>query len=313
MKRHRFLSVIGLALISLCLMALLSGCDWQKKVVFKDRSYSDVFDKSVDFISSKNWEVREPNKAKGTMIAVLGEPQGELFKSSGMYLNIKCVKAGEDVEVYLSSTAAGGPFWDADVTLKEYIAFVGGAAVVEGETPSAGPTEKSEQLQGFLKLVEESKMIFTAPPSLVETPVVENPQILYNYAMKDPEGRFEVRYTIAASQDKSFLDTINNQFWGLYLVYMLNASAGKLDPDEATSKVGELPKDAVRAEFNADGGYTSAAPAGEDFGQGYSNCMMVGIKKDNVGAAFIFYLYNELSMEDFNALIAPVYHALKFK
>jgi hypothetical protein len=172
----------------------------------------------------------------------------------------------------------------------------------------------------FTAALDRAKMTFIPPDGLVETKVIANDQVGYDYAVKYKDKDFEVRYLImpldsfVIDYEQSKKDTSrkviepNRLFNSMFLVTAMNAGMGANDgmPD-----IRQFDSAAVKNEFNADDGGTVFINAGKEFGQEYKYCMIVGIHKDNIGDAYIFFLSN--TKDGFMERMTPAFHSLKFK
>jgi hypothetical protein len=173
--------------------------------------------------------------------------------------------------------------------------------------------------KSFSELLVRAHMTFQYPEGLEETKIIENKQMNYEYALKYPKKKFEVRYAIRPL-DKLMHDyrkkekkkgsgdiNINPNEWysSMLQATILNISGGQLP------EITNFNKQAVKKEFNADWGATCFFEVGKEFGQSYKYCMVVAIHKDNCADAYYFYLSN--SKDDFSELMSPAFHSLKFK
>ncbi|MEO6521081.1 MAG: hypothetical protein ABIN91_05355 [Mucilaginibacter sp.] len=170
----------------------------------------------------------------------------------------------------------------------------------------------------FTKLLNRAGMTFEAPEGWVETPVINNNQMHYNYAIKYPGKDFEVRYTVRPMdtllmqyqkmvQQRGTVMIHPNKYFGTALMAtMINISSGEKAPQTRT-----YDSVAVKKEFNADRGMFALTYTKKDFGQDYRFCNVIALQKDNVAYAYCFIMFN--NQDDFKALAPVVYHALKFK
>lgn len=171
----------------------------------------------------------------------------------------------------------------------------------------------------FKDQLERSNMIFEMPKGFVETGVITNRQMNYDYAIKHVEKQFEVRFALRPLGDliKSFneleknkksgdINVSPNKFYATSLqTIVLNISGGRMP------KFNQFPPQAVKAEFNADWGATAIFEVGKEFAQAYKYCMIVAVHKDSLADAYYFYLSDK--QKTLNELMEPVFHCLKFK
>jgi len=170
----------------------------------------------------------------------------------------------------------------------------------------------------FSDILIKANMTFEMPKGLIETTVIENQQMNYEFAIKYPDKKFEVRYAIRplGSMIEDYKMKIKNQKPGdsfadpnkMYPASLqaiaYNISGGKL------AKSAEFDKTSVKEEFNADWGSTTFVEVNNTFSQGYKYCMMVAIHKDDCADAYIFFMTD--NKDQIMELALPAFYALKF-
>lgn len=176
-----------------------------------------------------------------------------------------------------------------------------------------------QNLADFKSLLTECGMYIEIPSGFVESEIIENDDMNYEYALKYPDKDFVIRYAIRpitykvyANEDvKNELEGQkgfrNSQYEIIFKTVMLNLTGGK----EYNYTVFDT--EAVRSEFNADWGATTFVdlnPNGE-FGNGYKYCMMITIHKRDIADAYYFYLAN--TKDQFMDNVDPLFHSLKFE
>lgn len=157
------------------------------------------------------------------------------------------------------------------------------------------------------------------PNGLVEATIVDNDQMHYEFAIKYPDKKFEIRYSIRPlrgmidqykENEKNkkagdvFLDP-NKFYSSSFQAVAINISGGRFGGKK------EFDKSSVQKEFNADWGATTFVETGKAFGQGYKYCMMVAIHKDDCADAYIFFMTDD--KEHLMELAMPAFYSLKFK
>jgi hypothetical protein len=171
----------------------------------------------------------------------------------------------------------------------------------------------------FTDLLNRSEMIFNQPEGYSETPMIENEQMNYDYAIVNNAKDFEIRYAIRPLDEriKNYNDQKingtsgnsnihpNKLYVGTFHTVIFNVSGGKF------SKINEFTPEAIKKEFNADWGAMAMVEVGKEFGQNYKYCFIITIHKDNVGDAYCFYLTN--TQESFAKNLQEPFHSLKFK
>jgi hypothetical protein len=155
--------------------------------------------------------------------------------------------------------------------------------------------------ESFASLLLEDSLSFTLPKGFSPVPVVSNGDVHYQYAMKAPAVKAEIRYAI-------FPSSPNEQFAASFLeTICLNLSGGK------TCDFRPFPRPAVKREFGADGGLTSITKLDSEFGKGYASCMVNLIHKNGVADVYILILFDDVNVLQSLVLQDPVFHALRFK
>jgi hypothetical protein len=171
----------------------------------------------------------------------------------------------------------------------------------------------------FSDLLDRANLTFQNPTEFIETNIIENQQMNYEYALKHPQRKFEVRYAIRPldnllsdyeekekNKKPGDINIHPNKFYlSLLQATTLNISGGQLP------EVTVFDQQAVKQEFNADWGATTFVEVGKEFGQNYKYCMIVAIHKDNFADAYFFYLSD--TKDGFGELMDPAFHSLKFK
>ena len=172
--------------------------------------------------------------------------------------------------------------------------------------------------KSFTNLLDRANLTFQKPVGFNETKIIENQQLNYDYAIKDSERNFEIRYVIrpldstlinyeefVRNNKTSFITHPNKMYSMLFQEMILNLSGGKY------SEITEFDKQSVNQEFNADWGAVTFIEVGKEFGQKYEFGMILAIHKDNFGDAYCILLSeNEVG---FKELMADGFHSVKFK
>ncbi|MGI4874887.1 MAG: hypothetical protein ACRYFX_27350 [Janthinobacterium lividum] len=186
-----------------------------------------------------------------------------------------------------------------------------------------GPTVK--------KQLAATHMTLMPTPGWTETPLIKNAQMSYDYALRYPGRRLEVRYALrplatmlaeyARSKHQKNVTMVdpNRMYETLFRAIVLNVGmsnpAGS-DPAAGFSKpLQTFPSEAVKAEFGADWGATALIEPGPEFGQTYKHCMLVGLHKNGVADAYCFYLFDDQQDLDdvlFTDSIPSIFHSLRF-
>jgi hypothetical protein len=159
--------------------------------------------------------------------------------------------------------------------------------------------------KAFQQLLNQTNMQFSIPPEFTATPIIQNGDVVYDFAVESKTTGLEIRYRIWPVDKKQ--KNPNTLFEPMLITMGLNISNGKMIQPQ------RYPTESVKQEFGADAGSTGLVPTDSDFGKGYKACMISVIHKDNVADAYVFYLYNDQSAIMTALTTDKVYHALKFK
>ena len=181
----------------------------------------------------------------------------------------------------------------------------------------AGPAKQGRMPDDFITLMERAGMRFDAPDGMESTPILPNRDQYYNYAMKFPGKKFEVRYAVfpldsltrdyeRSKKDTSFKVVEPNSIHKTLLMTIIaNTSGGGFYESN------EMPAEAVAKEFNADWGAVAVYPTGgSEFGKGYKWCMVMALHKKDLGEAYYFYLCDD--KDQMQELMMPSFHSLQF-
>ena len=173
-----------------------------------------------------------------------------------------------------------------------------------------------QNLKEFKSLLSDCGMNVSIPPGFVESKVIDNNDMSYEYAIKYSDKDFELRYSIRPIRYTKYAnDTVKSEMEGqrafrnssysiILKTVMLNITGG------VEYEVQAFDKNAVKSEFNADWGATTFVELKSEFGKGFKYCMIVTIHKDDVADAYYFYLAN--SKDKFSENMDPLFHILRF-
>jgi hypothetical protein len=146
----------------------------------------------------------------------------------------------------------------------------------------------------FDTLLSQCQLDFKMPKDFKPTAVKKFENGFYQYAIKHESG-FEIRYYIKPFSSFYGTDTLferNKMTLRFFLSMNYDISGTAL-----SGEFDEFPKAAVKYEFNADYGATSAFKPNDDFGKGFEMCSTVTLRKDDVGEVIIFYMISDRKQE----------------
>ncbi|MGJ7031663.1 hypothetical protein [Niabella hirudinis] len=173
----------------------------------------------------------------------------------------------------------------------------------------------------FEDALRKGNLEFKMPDNFDTVPAIANPDMNYELALKSKTKDLEIRYAIRPLKDRiddfekrakdSSVKTFagshpNKMYQATLMAVMMNTSGNRQQIPGFKS----FSPEAVKQEFNAGWGATTAFPLKSVFGKGYSSCMLVTLHQDNQADVYIFYLFN--NREDLTTAI-PAFHAIKFK
>lgn len=195
---------------------------------------------------------------------------------------------------------------------------------------------RSAPSQPFKQQLAAAHMTLAPPVGWMETPVIDNEQMSYDYALRYPGRRLEVRYAVRPlatqlieyarskkSKNVSMLNP-NGVYKQVYHTIVLNVGVGgQTNPNMAQAlqaefarPLKEFPSQAIKTEFGADWGATDVIQPGSEFGQAYKHCLLVALHKDGAADAYCFYLFDDqkdLAEVVFGDPAQSVFHSLRFQ
>lgn len=173
-----------------------------------------------------------------------------------------------------------------------------------------------QNLEEFNLLLNECGMTATIPEGFIESEIIENNDMNYEYSVKYPNKNFELRYSIRPISYKNYTNEEvkrelesqkgfrNSSYKLIFKTIILNITGG------VEYEINEFDHHSVKKEFSADWGGTTFVELNSDFGKGYQYCMIVGIHKKDTADAYFFYLAN--SKVNFSEYMKPLFHSLHF-
>ncbi|MDF2456860.1 MAG: hypothetical protein K0R51_2853, partial [Cytophagaceae bacterium] len=146
----------------------------------------------------------------------------------------------------------------------------------------------------FDSLVIENKLKVSIPDNFIRVDLKKNRNVVYQYAVKDKASNFEIRIFI-----KSFKQLMKdsavfnpNRFSKNALVSMSLNASGNILPN--IPQIDEFPPEAVKNEFNADWGATTAFAPNSEFGKGFNFCVLNSFRLNDTCEAYVFYLFDDM-------------------
>jgi hypothetical protein len=199
------------------------------------------------------------------------------------------------------------------------IKFIGLFIVTIIATAFTLPEDKGKivKVEEFKKHIDSIGLKFEMPAAYKETYVKKNKDLLYNFAIKDKEADFEVRYTVWSLKPtieeykKCKLDT-NCLMVSPNLIYKGRIQSNVLNMTSGQNwDIGAFSPKSVKNEFNADNGGSSFFEFHCEFGTGYKYGQMVYLHKDNVADVIITFMSNDKTKH--SVLMDKSFHSLTFK
>ena len=178
------------------------------------------------------------------------------------------------------------------------------SAIIFSISISASANEQEK----FNQLIEDNNMIFNMPKDFTPTPVVDNEDVSYQFAIKHKKKKLQVRYSVWPVEEdyykNSDLSRSKFLFYTFTMAVVENIVGGESYREAVFHSLG------VRNEFNADAGASYAAEAKSEFSKGYKYVIIIAIHKNNVADAYTIFL-----CDDFNDIIGEfnaAFHSMKF-
>lgn len=158
----------------------------------------------------------------------------------------------------------------------------------------------------FKKYLLASQMIYTPGEEFVETSVLTNRELLYQYALKHSSKKLEVRY--------AFFPYAMDQYAANNAVYKEFARTIALNiagNEKNILRQTEFSQRDVTTEFFADWGASILVKCKSGFGKGYKMAMIVALHKSNVADAYEIFLFDE--MVEVMDVFTSQYYSIVFK
>ena len=189
--------------------------------------------------------------------------------------------------------------------------------------------------QQLTQRLAAAHMLLAPPPGWQATPIFDIDWTPYDYALRYPGRRLEVRYapeplasaladTFQTKQQKLAAQANPSAPYELsFHTAVLHATVGNpTRPQVRASTKAELAKPlqvlpaAVLAKLKAEWGAIASLVPSAAFGQRYTHCVVVGLFKNNGAAAYIYYLFD--NQRDFEELVRRdpkqlAFHSLRFQ
>lgn len=168
-----------------------------------------------------------------------------------------------------------------------------------------------QTLEEFKKQLKGVGLEFIIPFNFEPTPVIDNEDVLYYYAVKHKKEKIEIRYSIfpyvkgVKEPDNVIVGSDN---YHKDFTYSIVANIAGDDKNIETFKY--IDEDVVKKSFKADVGYLAVVKPESGFGKGFKKAMIVGLYKSGFGFSYHTILYNE-DKNDENILAQ--FYSIRFK
>ena len=173
----------------------------------------------------------------------------------------------------------------------------------------------------FLKLCNYSDMTYSIPVGFNPVEVKQNPDLLYQYAIKHKNKKLEIRYSIFPLKDEieaynaGLKDKTKNKIVlidpNLDHELVAISAAMNISRSPITQENNTFKPDAVKQDFNADWVTSYYIENNSEYGGGYQYSLVVAIHKKNIANAFIVFLFDD-DKDIRNEMFSSFYN-LKFK
>lgn len=187
---------------------------------------------------------------------------------------------------------------------------------------TANVAHADARLTKFLAAAKTHGFVYKLPAGYRPTPVVENRDMQYDFAIRHPTRRIEVRYALrpqSAAHRRDYADfgagklspgsvvLDPNATWRTDLLAVALNLGGGVEPTEPNA----FPPAAVAREFGATAGATTSLLRPQSqFGKGWQQIVMFVIHRDDVGEGYVFVLLDDPN--DFPTYGPATFHSLQF-
>jgi len=177
----------------------------------------------------------------------------------------------------------------------------------------------AEDLAGFNKLLDDHNMRFIMPKDFSPVPVVENEDVIYQYAIKSKKVKLELRYSIFSLKEhireyEEFKKKKNGvmidpnsppAYYAMTIAVVMNIAG--------TEKYNEtkLAPEAVKTEFNADWGASYIVECKSGYSKGYKYATILALHRDNEADVYMVFLFDDL--KTVMAEMLASFYSIKFK
>ena len=145
--------------------------------------------------------------------------------------------------------------------------------------------------QPFHQLLKEVDATFVMPEGFAETHINKNISVFYQYAIKEPQSGFEVRYYLYPYKGNKQREKL---VYNLFLTTIINAMGENAkSPDIQIQDSKDIAHD-----FNGDWGANAVFQPGGGFGKGFQFCSAQAIQKRGVGEVYIFWLFTDVEKQE---------------
>jgi len=169
--------------------------------------------------------------------------------------------------------------------------------------------DKIVTVSEFEKIADSAGLLFEMPVGYKECVIKSNFDLPYQFAIKNEEADFEVRYSVwpmtSLLENTNTKQDPNSMHKILFITTVMNMTGG------TGAKINPFPINALKETFNADDGSVSFFEFNSEFGKGYKYGQMVCLHKNNTTNVIITFLSND--KQKHSELVLKAFHTLKFK
>lgn len=163
-----------------------------------------------------------------------------------------------------------------------------------------------ESEQDFEERLNKYQLKLDKPDNFKEIQIREDTELNYHYALKHNTKDFEIRFLVNNINEKLDLPE-DERSYSLFTNIVLNAS-GQILPNIPEIKV--LEPYLAQKDYNADWLANSMFVTNSNFAKGFDYCSVIGIRKNDVSEAYMFFLFNDKN--DAVQIMPKVATCLKF-
>jgi hypothetical protein len=167
-------------------------------------------------------------------------------------------------------------------------------ALLVALSPWARAIDDSRQ-EAFEQLLLESSLQIAAPADFSGTPVLSNPVLPYEHALRHESGALEMRFIIRPLSRITidYSDPHNAAPEPEHLFPLLFESLANRLSSGGDSPTSTFPEAIAESSFNANWAAAAVLSINPQFASGYRNGLLIAMHRNHVADAYTLFLYND--------------------